>query len=100
MKKQFVYEIIDKYGYFDNAEDFEPRYKQIVYKVDDEDLIETIVELVVGDYFENFCEMINDKIKEFILNNGLLEKLFEKYQKELKDYYEDEAIDSYRENYR
>lgn len=103
MNKVFVYEIIDKYGYFDNEDDFEASYKNVYYEVDEEDIKDVLVDMLFETYFTEDEQMsfntlqistIKDMIRNFTNDNGNWEQLYNDFEDELKDYFEEEALES------
>lgn len=74
------------------------------YKVDDSSATKAIVEFLYMDYFReyNFSEEAQKKIKELLFciieDNYILDELLETYEEKLKDYFADEAFQSYGES--
>ena len=108
MSKTFTYfkktgEIYGRDGEWDGDEglDFE-------YEVEDEDLLEGIAYCVFNEYFRNkselslevgFCSAVKQGIYEFLKDFDDTKFLEDKYEDELKEYFEDKALDYYKNNY-
>lgn len=99
MSKTFKYfkktgEIYGPFGEWDGDDGY-----YFNYEVDCEDLLDVIVDLIYIDYFETEAtELLKEEIKnslsKMIKEKELFETLFNKYEEDLKDYYEQEALDS------
>ena len=81
-------EIIGKDGEWDGDEGF-----LFDYDVDDKDLKKAILILLDEEYFD--CKTNLDKLKEFVNEFDLFDKLKEYYKDELKDYFEEEAFEQF-----
>lgn len=72
------------------------------YEVEDDELLEAVVDLVYEDYFMkteladrcDYAVAVKSGLKKFIEDNDNLDELVEDYEEELKDYFEEEALDS------
>lgn len=102
MSKTFKYfkktgEIRGRDGEWDGDEGF-----GFEYEVEDEKLLEAVVDLVYEDYFMkteladrcDYSIAVKRGLKKFIEDNDNLDELVEDYEDELKDYFEEEALDS------
>lgn len=93
MSKTFMYfkktgELYDKFGEYDGDDGF-----WFEYEVEDNKLFKALLELINDYYFESKANLKN--IKSFITDFGMLDDLIEGFEEELKEYFEEEAIDSY-----
>lgn len=91
--KKFTYTKITGHYYCQYSDEWEEDGIEFDYEVEEYDLADAIVQLLQEDgYFEN-VEI--DDLKEFILNFGLVDKLADEYESELKEMFKQEALDSY-----
>ena len=91
--KKFTYTKITGHYYCQYSDEWEEDGVEFDYEVEEYDLADAIVQLLQEDgYFEN-VEI--DDLKEFILNFGLVDKLADEYESELKEMFKQEALDSY-----
>lgn len=91
--KTFTYTKITGQYYLDYTDEWEEDGIEFDYDVEENDLADAIVQLLQEDgYFE---DVEIDNLKEFILNFGLVDKLADEYESELKEMFEKEALDSY-----
>ena len=91
--KKFTYTKITGHYYCQYSDEWEEDGIEFDYEVEEYDLADAIVQLLQADgYFEN-VEI--DDLKEFILNFGLVDKLADEYESELKEMFKQEALDSY-----
>ena len=103
MSKTFTYTKIVKECYLENSDEFEYEGIDFDYEIEDSDLIDAVSFLVYQDYFnsgELSCEVryvdkVNKGIRQFIEDNDLLEELVERYEDELKEYFEEDAMNYY-----
>ena len=102
MSKTFEYfkktgELRDMLGEWDGDEGFE-----FEYEVEDDELLDAVVDLVYEDYFMkteladrcDYAVAVKRGLKKFIEDNDNLDELVEDYEDELKEYFEEEALDS------
>lgn len=102
MEKTFNYfkktgEIFDRDGEWDGDEgyDFE-------YTVDEEDLLDAVSELLYDDFFtkttmtdgSSYFRCVSKGLKKLISDFGLLDMFADAYEEDLKEYFEEEALDS------
>ena len=91
--KTFTYTKITGQYYLDYTDEWEEDGIEFDYDVEEDDLADAIVQLLQEDgYFEN-VEI--DDLKEFILNFGLVDKLADEYESELKEMFKKEAFENY-----
>lgn len=91
--KTFTYTKITGHYYCQYSDEWEEDGVEFDYEVEEDDLADAIVQLLQEDgYFE---DVEIDDLKEFILNFGLVDKLADEYESELKEMFEKEALDSY-----
>lgn len=104
MSKTFTYTKITQRVYLDYSDEWEEFGEEFEYTVEDSELLDVVADFVCDEYFD----LVKKKAKEngthtdlllgimkFIGDHDLLDKLVEKYEQGLKDYFEDEAMDSY-----
>ena len=91
--KTFTYTKITGHYYCQYSDEWEEDGIEFDYEVEEYDLADAIVQLLQEDgYFE---DVEIDDLKEFILNFGLVDKLADEYESELKEMFKQEALDSY-----
>ena len=91
--RSFTYTKVTGHYYCQYSDEWEEDGIEFDYEVEEDDLADAIVQLLQEDgYFE---DVEIDDLKEFILNFGLVDKLADEYESELKDIFEQEALDSY-----
>ena len=91
--KTFTYTKVTGHYYCQYSDEWEEDGIEFDYDVEDNVLADAIVQLLQEDgYFE---DVKIDDLKEFILNFGLVDKLADEYENELKEMFEQEALKSY-----
>ena len=86
-------EIYDSEGNFDGYEGYD-----FDYSVDDEEAKDEVVRLIANEYFRNLdvtysqCKELYKGIRQLTDDNDNWEELFEYYNEELTEIFEDEAL--------
>ena len=104
MSKTFTYTKITQQAYLERTDEWEEFGEEFEYTVDDSELLDVVADFVCNEYFD----LVKKKAKEngthtdlllgimrFIGDHDLLDELVHEYEEELKDYFEDKAMDSY-----
>lgn len=103
MKKSFTYGKIVKSVYLEYSDENEDFVEEFEYEVDHKQLLEAVVDLVYEEYFMeskladrcDYSYSVKKSLREFIIDNDNLEELVERYEYELKNYFEEEAFEMY-----
>lgn len=98
MAKTFIYTKTNNQYYLKESDEYEYDGIEFEYKISDDEVLDAILDFIVDEYFPDFCEKLIDKIKTFIKDCDLLDDLFEIYKDQLKDYFEDDAFEYFKEN--
>ena len=91
MGKTFTYERITECGYIANSDEYDYWGDEFEYEVDYRDLEDAIVDLIAPYYLNGDKE----RIREFLDDFDLYDKLSEILEDELRDYFEEEAFEWY-----
>lgn len=103
MKKTFTYNKIIESVYIPEIDEYENTGEDFKYEVNENRLLEAVVDLSYDDYFKqteladrvDYAVAVKMGLEEFIKNNDNLDQLVEYYEERLKDYFEEEAFESY-----
>jgi hypothetical protein len=104
--KTFTYTKITGHYYCHYSDDWEEYGVEFDYGVEDEELLPILVDLIVGDYFENteiyengeqVKEFIEESLSRLIEENDLIGKLADSYEDTLKEIFYDEAMKHYND---
>lgn len=105
---KFSYTKITKQVYLENTDEYEDFGDEFEYEPSDEDLIEAITDCIYDDYLRektelslntSFVMIEKEFIERFITDFDLVDKLTDIYENELKEWFEQEAMDFYNDNY-
>lgn len=103
MSKVFTYERTIESGLLEDSDELEEFVEEFEYEVDEENLLDAVIELVYEDYFcksklsnnIEYRSSVKQGLRRFIEYLGNLDDLVEEYESDLKDIFEQEAMDSY-----
>lgn len=91
--RTFTYTKITGHYYCQYSDEWEEDGVDFDYDVDDDRLMEAVVHILFRDYFS---ETDVEYLKDFILDNDLLDKLVDNYYEEIKEYFREEAFENYK----
>lgn len=91
MSKIFTYGKIKNQVNLVDSDEFEDYADEFEYEVEDEDLLNAIIELVNSYYFNNRIK--GKDLKNFLRDLDVLDELFDMFEDELKDYFEERAME-------
>jgi hypothetical protein len=94
MSKTFKYTKITSRYYLDYTDEWEEDGIEFDYEIDDYDLMNEIMPIIMREYFEG-QDGLEEQIIEFIVHNDLVGFFADKYETELHDIFEKEAMDWY-----
>lgn len=105
MSKTFTYEVEKARHYVEKVDEYFCDCDQFDYEVEDDDLLDAVVDFVWADYYKNKSELsltvnfeyeVKKGLKKLIRDIDSLDYLASQYEDELKEYFEDEALDYYK----
>ena len=105
MKKTFTYKFETKANYLESSDEYDYDYEEFDYTVTNGELVYGVASCVFDQYFrckseasdyDSFCRSVMIGLREFIENIDNLEQLVEVYESELKEYFEDDAYEEYK----
>lgn len=106
MSKTFRYTKFTKYHYCEFSDEWEEDGVEFDYEVEDKKLLPIIVNLVFEDYFESdavYCDnkdvvkAIKENLKRFIEESDLIGVLADQYEDNLKEIFQEEAMEFYND---
>jgi hypothetical protein len=105
MEKTFMYQFETKANYLESSDEYEYDYEEYGYTVTNGELVYGVAHCVFDQYFRgkseasdyaNFGSAVIVGLREFIKDIDNLEQLVEVYESELKEYFEDDAYEEYK----
>jgi hypothetical protein len=98
MGKVFTYTKLNSICFLEGSDEYEEVSDDFEYEVDSIDLRNALSEIIFNEYFKKFKDLnsykklILNAISRFIFDREIEEELIEQYEDELKDYFEEEAM--------
>lgn len=100
MAYTFKYTKITGQYYLSYSDELEYDGVDFEYEVEDDKLLPVLVDIIYADYFDSFGERLKESIANFIKDADLIDTIADYYQDALKEYFESDAMDYYKENYK
>lgn len=99
MSKTFTYTKITSRYYDEKRDDYEEYGFEFDYEVDDNDLLDAVVDLLIGDYFDNMdvVNNVRQKLRCMIRDFDMLDEFADAYEDSLKEMFEEEALENYED---
>ena len=93
MSRIFTYTKVTGMYLCADSDEWEEDGTDFEYRVDDDELLDAVVDLIHEKYFDK--NMNKEQLRDFIESLDLLDILVDKYENDIKDYFQDIAIKSY-----
>lgn len=102
MSKTFKYSKVVNSKYSPEIDETIEETEDFEYEVEDEELLDAVADLLFDEYFSqtdladrcDYRVMVKDGLKDIISDYDCLDKLVETHERELKDYFEAEAMNA------
>jgi hypothetical protein len=105
MEKTFTYQVDTNRHYIASSDEYEYDSYELEYTVEDDDLKDAIVDILFDTYFSkedansftlNQHIAVKKALKNFTDDNDNWENLAKDFEKELKEYFEEDALAEYK----
>jgi hypothetical protein len=107
MSKTFYYTAIKEVVYLEDSDEYEEFGEDFEYEVEESQLVDAMVNILFREYYgkteiSDYCEytdIVKKGLKGIIEDSCSIEKLAEDYEDKLKEYFKEDAMEYYDNNY-